>query len=354
MTRPPFLAPIALAGALALAACSGDPSADPRTAAPLVRAATAGAEDPDPREFTGLVTARVESDLGFRVPGKVIERLVDAGQSVKAGQPLMRIDRTDYALAVTASTGTAEAARARALQTAADERRYRDLVAAGAVSASAYDQVKAAAEAARAQLEAAEAQQRVARNSSDYTVLVADSDGVVMQTLAEPGQVVAAGQPVVKLAHAGAREATVSLPETLRPALRSSARARLYGGQGEDGAVLRQLSDSADPVTRTYEAKFVLDGAAANAPLGATVSIFLPDLKSASGQQIPLSALVDRGGGPGVWVVDSRSSTVSWRPVQVRAVGEELVALDGGLRPGERFVALGGYLLHQGQRVRTG
>src|SRR5438067_1084576 len=131
MTKPPLHFPIVLTAALALAACSGAPAADPRTAAPLVRTATVGSADAGAREFTGLVTARVESDLGFRVPGKITERLVDAGQSVKAGQPLMRIDRTDYALAVTASTGTVEAARARALQTAADERRYRDLVAAG-------------------------------------------------------------------------------------------------------------------------------------------------------------------------------------------------------------------------------
>ncbi len=353
MARPLLISPIVIAGALALAACDRHPANDPRTLPPLVRTATAGSASAQIREFTGVVTAHVESDLGFRVPGKVIQRLVDAGQIVRAGQPLMRMDRTDFALAIIASTGAVDAARARALQTSADERRYRGLVSAGAVSASAYDQAKAAADAARAQLDAAEAQQRVARNSADYSVLVADSDGVVMQTLAEPGEVVAAGQTVVKLAHAGPREATVALPETLRPTLGSNARARLFGAAGEGGAILRQLSDSADPLTRTFEAKYVLEGAAAKAPLGATVSILLPDVELAPGQQIPLSALVDNGGGPGIWVVEPKSSTATWRAVQVRSVGAETATIERGLKPGDRFVTLGAYLLHMGEAVRT-
>lgn len=330
---------LAILGALALTACSGHrEAADPRTEPPAVRVATAGEAAQTGRAFTGVVTARVESDLGFRIPGKVVQRLVDAGQTVRAGQPLMRIDRTDYALAV-------DAIRAKALQTSADEQRYRDLVSAGAVSASAYDQIKAAADAAQAQM-------RAAQNEASYSVLVADADGVVMQTLAEPGQVVVAGQTVVKLAHAGPREATISLPETLRPALRSAARARVYGADAVSGAVLRQLSDAADPVTRTFEAKYVLEGAAAAAPLGATVEVSLADNHPTAGQQIPLAALFDNGRGPGVWVVDPKTSTLVWRPVQVGAVSDEAVTLTGGLNAGDQFVALGAHLLHPGQKVQ--
>jgi RND family efflux transporter MFP subunit len=328
---------------LPLAACGGPPAADPRALPPVVRVATAGQAANGERRFTGVVSARVQSDLGFRVPGKVIERLVDAGQTVRRGQPLMRIDRTDYALAL-------EAIRARALQTAADERRYRDLVSAGAVSASAYDQIKAAADTAQAQM-------RVAQNEAGYALLVADADGVVVETLAEPGQVVTAGQPVVRLAHAGPREATLSLPETLRPALGSQATATLFdGGQSGGGtaspARLRQLSDAADPRTRTYEARYVLEGAAAMAPLGATVTLALPTTGQGPALQAPLSAIYDAGKGPGVWVVDPKSSTVSWRAVRVTAVGEEMATLSEGLNGGERFVALGAHMLHQGQRVR--
>jgi RND family efflux transporter MFP subunit len=340
MRRLNSLSSFAVLGALALSACGGHKeTADPRTGPPTVRVATAGEATAVGRVFTGIVTGRVQSDLGFRVPGKVVQRLVDAGQTVKAGQPLMRIDRTDYALAL-------DAIRAKAVQTAADERRYRDLVSAGAVSASTYDQIKAAADAAQAQM-------RAAQNEASYSLLVADADGVVMQTLAEPGQVVAAGQPVVKLAHAGPREATISLPETLRPAIRSIARARVYGAATDNGAVLRQLSDFADPVTRTFEAKYVLEGAAASAPLGATVEVSLPDSRSASGQKIPLAALFDNGRGSGVWVVDPKSSTLIWRPVQVGAVSDESATLTGGLNAGDRFVSLGAHLLHQGQKVQV-
>ncbi|HYT67231.1 MAG TPA: efflux RND transporter periplasmic adaptor subunit, partial [Vicinamibacterales bacterium] len=146
------------------------------------------------RSFTGIVAARVQSDLGFRVPGKVLERLIDTGQTVKRGQPLMRIDPADLRLATRTQEEAVAAATARARQTADDEARYRDLVSSGAVSASAYDKVKAAAESARAQLNAARAQADVSRNETGYAVLLADASGVVVETLAEPGQVVGAGQ----------------------------------------------------------------------------------------------------------------------------------------------------------------
>src|SRR5437773_6186805 len=173
-----------------LAACSDAASSlsDPRTQPPLVRIEPVERSVQSERSFTGIVAARVQSDLGFRVPGKVLERLVDAGQTVKRGQPLMRIDPADLRLAMRAHEEAVVAARARARQTADDEARYRDLVAGGAVSASAYDKAKADAESARAQLNAAEARADVARNETGYAVLVADGDGVVVETLAEPGK----------------------------------------------------------------------------------------------------------------------------------------------------------------------
>lgn len=347
---------LVLGGLTPVAACGGKAGADdPRTAAPVVRVATAGKATEGERRFTGVVTARVQSDLGFRVGGKVVERLVDAGQTVRRGQPLMRIDATDYALAVSAQTELVAAARARALQTASDEQRLRGLVSAGAISAIAYDQAKAAADAAKAQLEAAEAQARVSRNTAGYTILTADADGVVVETLAEPGQVVAAGQPVVRLAHAGPREATITLPEAVRPTLGSSAQAYGYNGDEVGQARLRQLSDAADPRTRTFEAKYVLSGAAAQAPLGSTMVVALPAQPggATAGVEAPIGALYDTGKGAGVWIVKPGASTVDWRPVQVAAVSAETVTITHGLNGGERFVALGAHLLHQGQRVRV-
>lgn len=337
---------------VALAGCHrAEP--DPRTKPPLVRVATPTAADAATREFTGIVAARIQSDLGFRVGGKVIERLVNAGQVVHRGQPLMRIDGTDLALATRASLGTVESARARAQQTAADEKRYRDLVGAGAVSASAYDQVKAAADSARAQLMAAQAQTSVARNESNYSVLLADADGTIVETLAEPGQVVTAGRIVVRLARSGPREALVQLPETLRPPLGSVARARTVEGEPVR-ATLRQLSDFANPASRTFEARYVLSGSTASAPLGSTVTVTLALPGDSLAIQVPLGALHDAGRGPGVWIVRAGARpTVAWRAVQVSAIGEETAIVAAGLNTGDRFVAMGAHMLHQGQSVRV-
>jgi len=264
----PFLAVAGLLP-LALAACGDATSSiDPRTQLPLVRVGAVEAAGEAERSFTGIVAARVQSDLGFRVPGKILERQVDTGQAVKRGQPLMRIDPTDLRLATRAHDEAVAAATARARQTAEDEARYRDLVSAGAVSASTYDKIKAAAEAAQAELKAAQAQADVARNETGYTVLLADADGVVVDTLAEPGQVVGAGQVVVRVAHAGRREGVIELPETLRPAIGSAGRASLYGSGLTGAAKLRQLSDAANPQTRTFEARYVLEGRLAGRAAG--------------------------------------------------------------------------------------
>lgn len=340
-----------------LAACNdATSSADPRTAIPLVRIAPVATGVQTQRSFTGVVAAKVQSDLGFRVTGKIIERFVDAGQSVKRGQPLMRIDPTDLQLATRAHDESVAAATALARQTAEDEARYRDLVAAGAVAASAYDKVKAAADSASAQLKAAQAQANVAHNETGYAVLLADADGVVVETLAEPGQVVGAGQVVVRVARAGRREALIQLPETLRPSIGSTARATLYSGGLTGTAKLRQLSDAANPQTRTFEARYVLEGRLADAPLGSTVSIDFPSGSAGSILQVPIGAIFDAGKGPGVWLVGKKGAQdhqVTWRPVQLAGIGEDSASIAGGLEAGDRVVALGAHLLHEGQQVQV-
>jgi RND family efflux transporter MFP subunit len=346
-------APLALAAAVGLSGCDARSADDPRTQAQLVEVAQVQPAGPTANGFTGVVAARVESSLGFRVPGKIVERLVDAGQAVRRGQPLMRIDATDLAHTATAQAGAMAAAKARAEQAAADEARYRDLVASGAVSRSAYDQAKQAADSARAQLSAAEAQLKVAQDERGYSTLTADADGVVMETLAEPGQYVAAGQTVLRLAHAGPREAAVSLPETVRPAIGSRAEATLFGSSARAGARLRQLSGSADPVTRTYEARYVLEGPAAQAPLGATATIHLAALGADSEMAVPLAAIDDRGRGPGVWILGGKGASVSFRAVKVLRLEAERAIVSGGVRVGDQIVALGGASLHEGEPVRA-
>lgn len=337
-----------------LTACGGSHASDPRTEPPLVRVEAVQGASASARSFTGVVAARVQSDLGFRVPGKILERLVDTGQTVKRGQPLMRLDPVDLGLQVRAQREAVAAAQARARQTADDEARYRDLVAEGAVSASAYDQIKAAAQSAQAQLKAAEAQADVAGNASSYALLLADADGVVVETLAEPGQVVSAGQPVVRLARAGQREAIVHLPETLRPAIGSTARATLYGKRPASvPAKLRQLSDAADRVTRTYEARYVLAGELAHAPLGATVTVEMPDgTESTPSLQVPIGALFDPGKGPGVWAIEGDPARAVWRSVQVLLLSDDVAQVKGNLKVGEHVVSLGAHLLRDGAIVR--
>jgi RND family efflux transporter MFP subunit len=325
----------------------------PRVAVAVVQPDRAASQS-----YTGVVTSRVVGDLGFRVAGKVVERLVDTGQTVRRGQPLMRLDAADLDLALAAQAAAVEAARARAVQARADEQRLRGMVEQGAVSAQVRDQAVAGADSAQALLDAALAQQQVASNAAGYSLLVADSDGVVVDTLAEPGQVVRAGEPVVRLARAGAREAQVDLPESVRPAVGSRASATLHSLPGATfTARLRQLSDAADPRSRTFEARYLLDGAAAQAPIGSTVTLALDSLPAdAAGERVrvPIAALHDTGQGPGVWVIEQAgdSSRVAFRPVTVAGLGHDSAAISAGLRVGERIVALGAHLLRDGSAVR--
>ena len=356
--RTLVLAGAVWAATLNLTACTSSHSAeDPRTQPQLAEVVAAQPAEVGGRAFTGVVSARVQSNLGFRVSGKVIERLIDSGQEVREGQLLMRLDRTDYIHAITTQVGNVDAARARLQQAAADEARYSGLVSSGAVSQSAYDQVKAAADSARALLSAAEAQLKVAQDEGAYATLVADADGTVVETLAEPGQFVSAGQIVVRVARAGAREAAVNLPETLRPALGSTAQATLYGANADSAtrypARLRQLSDAADPLTRTFEARYVLDGAAARAPLGATVSVYLKDSELSGALSVPLGAIDDEGRGPGVWLLDRQSSSVSYQSVRLIRFDAERAIVSGGIHSGDPIIAVGGHFLHEGQRVQV-
>jgi RND family efflux transporter MFP subunit len=326
---------------------------DPRQGVPIVRLVPAAPVTGSERGFTGIVGARVQSNLGFRVAGKIVERLVDVGQQVKAGQPLMRIDETDLRLALTAKRNAVAAARASLVQADADEQRYAKLVSDGWASRQRYEQAKAASDTATAQVASAEADAVVAENQATYSVLVADADGTVIETLGEPGQVVSAGQTVARLAQAGPREAVVALPETIRPAIGSVAEASLYGSDGRRyTAHLRQLSDAADAQTRTYEARYVLDGDAAAAPLGATVTIRLASQQSQPEVQVPLGAVLDDGQKTGVWVFDSANSTVHFRPIKLVRVTSE-TAVISGLSSGDPVVSLGAHLLQEGARVRT-
>jgi len=338
--------------ALMAGGCSEPAVQDPRLQPPRVEVFKAKTAGSNGRTFTGIVEARVQSDLGFRVGGKILERSVNMGQRVQKGQILMRLDSLDLKLAFAAQQANVEVARARYTQAKADEARFAGLVKSGAVSRQENEDARTALDVSKAQLEAAEAQARVSNNSSEYAVLLADADGVIVRTLSEPGQVVAAGQTVIQLAHEGPREALINLPEGVRPDLGTTASARLYGQDHVYQAKLRQLSDAADPASRTFEARYVLEGEAASTPLGSTVTITFITRQTSGSQSVlvPAGAVYDRGGGPGVWIVDDKLE-VKFRSVTIASIGREEVVVSCGIDAGEKVVALGAHLLHEGQVV---
>lgn len=339
--------PLAMLLVLALAACG---SGAPHEAAegPLVRTAVVGDAEAAPLRYTGVVRSRTESDLGFRVGGKVVRRLVDPGQRVRRGQVLMRIDATDLQLQASASRDQVRSAEAQAAQATAEEARQRRLLDAGAVSRSAYDAALAASESAQAAVAAARSGARQAGNQAGYGTLVADADGVVTEVLAQPGQVVAPGAVVVRLARAGNREAAIAVPETQLATLPRTGQAYLYGSTTPIPAQLREVAGVADPLTRTFDARFVLSQS--EIPLGSTVTVELPRATAAE-IQVPLTALHDPGSGSGVWVV--RDNKVRFRPVRVARLGEEAASIvPGSLSAGDRIVTLGANQLREGQAVR--
>ena len=350
---------IAASGAAAFATVSMRPQdasavSDPRQEAPIVRLATPMRVTGSERGFTGIIGARVQSNLGFRVAGKIVERLVNVGQQVKAGQPLMRIDETDLRLALTAKRNAVAAARASVAQLDADERRYAKLVSDGWVSRQRYEQAKAASDTAKAQLAAAEAEARVAENEATYSVLVADADGTVVEDAWR------AGTGRFRRPDRGAACPCRPARGSGRASRNDPAGDRL-GGRGQrvwervSGAMPHISGNYRIPPiaqTRTYEARYVLDGEAAAAPLGATVTIRLASQASQPEVQVPLGAVLDDGQKTGVWVLDSATSTVHFRPVELVRVTSE-TAVISGLSSGDPVVSLGAHLLHEGARVRT-
>ncbi|MGO7733134.1 efflux RND transporter periplasmic adaptor subunit [Rhizobium leguminosarum] len=325
---------------------------DARQRAPVVRTARASEVGVQQRAFTGIVRARVESNVGFRIGGKVIERLVEVGATVRKGDILMRIDGTDLGLALKAKVNAVISFKAGLARSEAAEHRIGRLLSAGAASQQVYDKARQDFETDAAELDAALAEADVARNELSYAVLVAESDGVIMDTLAEPGQVIAAGQTVITLAHDGEREVSIILPETIRPLIGSAGQAVLYrAGTAPMAARLRQLSSTADPATRTFEARYVLRSVQ-NMPLGSTVTVTI-DLPAATptvaAVDVPIGALSDRGSGMGVWIV--RQGHVTFAPVTIQQLGREFATVSG-IDKGATVVSVGANILTDGMAVR--
>ena len=336
----------------ALSGCSGSGEGSGPSEPPLVRAFVVASGSEIQARYTGTVRARIESNLGFRVPGQITQRLVNEGDTVRRGQPLMRIDPSDFELLVSATSNRLRAAEAEAARAAADAERLEGLVEAGAVSQATYDTAVAARDASAASVRALRAERGETRNQQGYTVLRADASGVITTVMAEPGQVVAAGAPVMTLARSGEREAVVSIPETLVRDLPKSATATPYGSNASSSAVLREVSGAADPLTRTYTARYTLRGDAAQAPIGSTVSLELGIAEAPNKLSVPLGAIHQIDGKTGVWVI-GKDNKLEFVEVDVTRFGDELAYVSSsGLKRGARVVALGAERLRADQAVR--
>jgi membrane fusion protein, multidrug efflux system len=326
------------AATLLLCACSDPPP--PPADTMIVKTLVAGqSESAATRSFSGAVHARYEMPLSFRIGGKLLERRVDAGAHVGAGDLLARLDPADVAL---------QAAQAQSQLTLAeaDARRYRDLRAKNFISAAALDAKETA-------LKTAQSQAGLAGNQAGYARLSADRPGIVAAVLAEPGQVVAAGQPVMRLAQDGEREVAIDLPESVISSIQVGdvATVSLWAGGKDYHAKVREITPVADAATRTFATRVSLLDADAAVALGMTATVRF----AAPGQPrlaIPLAAVFQQSDQPAVWVV-GKDSTVSLRPIAVLAYADAGVVVGKGIEPGERIVAAGVHKLAAGQKVRV-
>jgi multidrug efflux system membrane fusion protein len=355
-----FSTVIALAVGVALTACS-KPEATPEPVR-AVRTVTvtmdaAGAT----HEYAAEIRARTESRLGFRVGGKVIRRHVNLGDVVKAGQVLAQLDPQDLRLGQDAARASLQAAQANFNQTAADYKRFKELRDQGFISSAELERRDTALKAAQAQLDQARAQSSVQGNQAAYATLVADANGVITGVDAEPGMVVSAGAPVVRLAHDGPRDAVFSVPEDKVAAVKAmgaqkagSFSVRVWGSaDGHIPVAIREVSAAADPVTRTFLVKADLGAdASTRLRIGQTATLLMEAPKVAGVAKLPLSALKEEQGKSTVWVVDEASLTVKQQPVQVAGAEGNEAIIANGLTPGQRVVTAGVHVLSPGQKVK--
>jgi membrane fusion protein, multidrug efflux system len=345
---------LALAASIAVAAGCSKPEV-PREPVRSVKVLTVGVQNfQSGYEFAGEVRPRVESRLGFRVAGKIIRRQAELGQRVQAGQVLAQLDARDYQLAAQAASAQVAAASTNRDLAAADFKRYAALRDQNFISGAELERREANLKAAQAQLDQAKAQLASQGNQAAYANLVADVSGVVTAVEAEPGQVVTAGAPVVRIAQDGPRDVVFSVPEDKIAAIKpgSDVSVRVWADSTALAGKVREVGASADPVTRTYAVKVALD-AGAKPALGATVYV-TPQALSHAGMpviKLPTSALRKDGQGTAVWVLDKSTMTLASQPVQVASADGNEAVISAGLQPGMLVVSAGVHVLSHGQKV---
>jgi len=341
--------------AAALAACAKqEPAPEPVRA---VRTLTVAAESAGgAHEYAAEIRARTESRLSFRVAGKMVRRSAEVGQRVKAGDMLAQLDPEDLRLAQAAAAATLQTAQVNYELAEADFKRYKGLRDQGFISAADLDRRENTLKAAKAQLDQARAQANVQGNQATYSTLNASAAGVITGVDAEPGAVLAAGAPVLRLALDGPRDAVFAVPEDavtrLRPLLGKAGalRVRLWGATATLPATVREIAAAADSATRTFQVKADLGNADVQLGQTAAALLELPRLEGVT--KLPLTAVTQLQGKTAVWVVDKPSMTVRVQPIAVAGADGNAVVVASGLSPGQLVVTAGVHVLTPGQKVK--
>ncbi len=353
------LAVPALVALAALAAgCKGEAAVEEEIVRPVKVAIVAAAPTGRTLTYSGVVRPRIESAMGFRVGGKIVERAVNVGDRVEVGQVIARLDETDLKLAENAAKAAVAAARTRRDVAHTNLERAKPLLAQQYIAQAAYDVRLNEYDAAASALDSAEAQLRQAANAVSYATIRADRAGIVTAVTGEPGQVVSPGQAVITIAEAGATEIAIAVPEqdAGRIAVGQHAAIALWAGprlgtRSTEGRI-REIAGQADAAARTYAVRVAAAKPPQGMRLGMTATVEIRIDEGAAGLLVPLTALAQADLAPVVFVVDPENRTVRRTPVTIAGPAADGVRVTGGLNAGDLVVTAGVQFLRDGMRVR--
>jgi RND family efflux transporter MFP subunit len=342
-----------MAVALGLAGCGAKQEAEPLVR-PVRSLVVTGGASAESATYTAEIRSRYETDLSFQVAGKLVNRAVDVGNTVKKGQLLAQLDQTDQQLGVDAARGAVPAAQSDLDRSKSEEARFRDLLERGLTTRAQYQAQQTAVRSAEAKLSQATAELRLAQQRLGYTTLRAGEDGVVTRIQVEVGSVVAAGQRAISFARPSELEAVFDVPDARIGEVRPGSSVVINPLQGADAAWagrVREISPSADPVTRTYQVRTTIVNPPPSLRLGMTVSVTLPRVGGAPSVVLPSTAIFQKEGKPAVWIVTA-DGTVALRSVTVERYESDRTYIAAGLSTGERVVTAGVHRLAPGDKVK--
>lgn len=316
-----------------------------------VRSVAKGAQT----SFSGVLVPRVESQLAFRVPGRIVERSADTGMRVGKGDVLARLDETPFKLAIQEARAALAQAQTTLAQIQRDVERHRSLARSGVIPGADFDALETRHANAQAQVRAMQSRLARVRNDLAYATLTAPAAGTIAQVQAEAGQVVTAGTPVLRLARAGEYEVQVDVPESQigMIALARPAKVRLLSLPGTELAgTVREAASVADPATRTYRVRVALPGLPDSARLGMTASVHFDG--AADGHvQLPITALFQQGDQPAIWVLPNNAQHLVLRPISLAGMSTDTITIASGIAAGERVVIAGVHRLDAGMTVKA-